>query len=403
MTASGSPDRDTRAPFPIAHIHWAMPPIVGGVETHLAEFTRQLVQRGHPVTVFTGTPRATPIPGVDIVQHELLNLRTYSRVASEDRLKAWVDELAGLFEAEFAQRGIQVVHGHNLHYFSPVPALALNRIATSHNVTLHNTYHSVWPDGHGIAQLCKGWAGHHAWSHHVVEYCSRELGVRPTLGYPGIRLDDYARATARRVRSGAFDHHILHPARLVPEKGADLSIRMIDRLRTEGIHASLVLTDGEMVDWTGHAIGYRDSIETLITRLNLADRVQIRSARFDEMPALYADADVVVYPSSYPEPLGLVPLESMAAARPIIVTRTGGLPETVTDAQTGYIIEPGDINALVDRVRKLLLDPVLAQTLGAAGQKRAHERFNLNTYVDWMLDGYQTDTQNGTHRGRGDG
>jgi glycosyltransferase involved in cell wall biosynthesis len=373
----------------MAHIHWAMPPIVGGVETHLAEFTEQLARRGHPTTVFTGTPGATPIPGVDIVQHELLNLDTYTRPASPEQQADRVDELAGFFQEEIVRRGIALVHGHNLHYFSAVPALALNRVAASLGVPLHNTYHSVWPNGLDIARECETWAGHHVWSRYVGDFCSGRLGITPTQHYPGIRLDSYARGDVQRTGGGA--HRILHPARLVPEKGADLSIHMIKRLRAEGIDASLVLTDGEIVDWTGVAVEYRKSIEHLIASLDLGSHVEIRSVRFDEMPGLYASADVIVYPSSYPEPLGLVPLEAMAAGRPIIVTRTGGLPETVIDHDTGYIIERGDLDALVERVRRLILDPRMADRFGAAGRARAKAQFNLEAYADWMLAQYRAD------------
>jgi glycosyltransferase involved in cell wall biosynthesis len=389
VAAVGGFIRDAPTPFPIAHIHWAMPPVVGGVETHLTEFTEQLARRGHPTTVFTGTPDATPIPGVEIVQHELLNLDTYTSPASPEQQAEWVDKLAGFFQDEILQRGIALVHGHNLHYFSAVPALALNRVAASLGVPLHNTYHSVWPDGLEIAGECKTWSGHHVWSQYVGDFCSRQLGITPTQHYPGIRLDVYARGSAQRTDSSA--HRILHPARLVPEKGAELSIHMIKRLRAEGIDASLVLTDGEIVDWTGVAADYRRSIEQLIASLDLGRHVEICSVRFDEMPGLYASADVIVYPSSYPEPLGLVPLEAMAAGRPIIVTRIGGLPETIIDYDTGYIIEPGDLDALVERVRGLILDPGLARRFGAAGRVRAKTQFDLEDYVDWMLAEYRAD------------
>jgi glycosyltransferase involved in cell wall biosynthesis len=383
-------------PLSIAHVHWAMPPVVGGVESHLADISSLLAGRGHRVTVFTGTRDATRIPGVAIVPHELLDLQNYAGQVPPARQAAMVRELAGFFSAQLRHRAVDVAHGHNLHYFSPVPALALGRSAGLLGITLHHTYHSVWNDesANETARACAGWHRHHVWSHHVADHCRRRLRIDPVQRYPGVRIEHFAGIPAPYSDRRPF--RILHPARLVPEKGAHLSILMLDRLRSEGVHANLVLTGGEIVDWTNESARYRKSIEQMIDRLALADRVEIKSVRFDEMPRLYAEADIVVYPSSYPEPLGLVPLEAMAAARPIIVTNTGGLPETVTD-KTGYIIEPDDLDALVDRVMLLVRDPGQARVLGEAGRLRAREMFDLDLYVRWMVRSYRDDMPRSSH------
>jgi glycogen synthase len=67
----------------------------------------------------------------------------------------------------------------------------------------------------------------------------------------------------------------------------------------------------------------------LIDALGLHDRVDLRPAAYADMPSLYAESDVVVYPTVGEEPYGLVPLEAMSCGSPVVVARSGGLSETV--------------------------------------------------------------------------
>jgi glycosyltransferase involved in cell wall biosynthesis len=70
-------------------------------------------------------------------------------------------------------------------------------------------------------------------------------------------------------------------------------------------------------------------------------------------------------------------LEWMAAARPLVATRVGGLPDIVEDGVTGLLVPPGDAGALADAVKALLDDPARAEAMGAAGRARWEERFSL--------------------------
>jgi glycosyltransferase involved in cell wall biosynthesis len=130
-------------------------------------------------------------------------------------------------------------------------------------------------------------------------------------------------------------------------------------------------------------------VEETIARNGLARYVEFRSASFDEMPELYASATVVIYPSTYPEPLGLAPLEAAAAGRPAVVTRAGGLPETVRNRRTGYIVPPDDLDALTKRVRALLTHPRRVRRMGKAGRALVHRRFALEGYADRMIGLYR--------------
>jgi len=118
--------------------------------------------------------------------------------------------------------------------------------------------------------------------------------------------------------------------------------------------------------------------------LGLNRWVEFRPASFDDMPALYESADVVVYPTVEEEPYGLVPLEAMSSRRPIVASRCGGIPETVVDDCTGFLVEPNDLEALTDRVALLISDQALSRRMGAEGRCRVVRSFNVRRYVTWL-------------------
>jgi len=80
---------------------------------------------------------------------------------------------------------------------------------------------------------------------------------------------------------------------------------------------------------------------------------------YADMPRALGSARVVVVPTMWPEPFGLVALEAMACGVPVVAHRIGGLAGLVKDGVTGFLVEPGDVDGLADRVGMLLNDPAL--------------------------------------------
>ncbi len=346
--------------FPVAHVHWTLPPVAGGVETHLAEFARLLAARGHPVTIFTGKGGLEDIPGVRTVHTDYLDLDRYTTSPPKDVLKEFADGFAAKLRAELERLGTMVVHGHNLHHFTPVPAMALVPCRTR------------WASG------CIT----------PITACSA-LNLSTTHTQPGVPHDRYD--AVGPPRADRRTQVILLPARLVREKGADLAVEMLHVLRGEGLAARLILTTPDQtVDWEKTSAEFREEIDELVADRGLRDHVEFRGVRFEQMPRLYAESDIVIYPSVYPEPLGIAPLEAAAAGRPVIVTDTGGLRETVKHEVTGYVIPPGDREALTDRVRTLLIDRDLAHGMGEAGKQFVRESFALEHYVGRMIELYRS-------------
>jgi glycosyltransferase involved in cell wall biosynthesis len=104
----------------------------------------------------------------------------------------------------------------------------------------------------------------------------------------------------------------------------------------------------------------------------------------DSMAALYRRATAFVMPSLY-EPLGVAVLEAMAAGLPCIASTGGALPELIEEGVTGYLVPPGDEDALLARMRELALSPERCRALGDAGAARYRERFTWDVVAERMI------------------
>ena len=102
----------------------------------------------------------------------------------------------------------------------------------------------------------------------------------------------------------------------------------------------------------------------------------------DRLPELYARADICVVPSIWPEPFGITALEAMAAGRPVVASRTGGLAQSVVHGETGLHFENGDILGLAGALERLLDDPELRRRMGQAGRSRAEKVFHWDRLME---------------------
>lgn len=386
----------------IALVHWAFPPSVGGVETHLWEYSRALARRKHRVTIFTGTPDSRPpCAGVEVFHHPLLDL-SVARVDSDASVRLLSEWFAGHLTA--GGQTTRLVHGHNLHHFSNVPALALDSLRGRLGLVLQHTYHSIWrgTDDEKLARECAVWDAHHAVSDFLVHECSEVLkGLRKkpvTRTYLGI--DTSAYLDVEPLEQNDNRPVVLLPARLIPNKGAVVAVEMLAELIERGkklanaTRPRLVLTNPrDTVDFHDEAWGFKEELLDLMKRRNLeSGDVEFRAACIDDMRSLYEEATVVIYPSRFDEPMGLAPLEAMCAARPVVATGVGGLGEggsTLVEPLKGDD-EPALAQRFADEVWRLLMDPAEARAAGLRAREHVLRHFDLEeVYVDQMLTEYQ--------------
>jgi glycosyltransferase involved in cell wall biosynthesis len=103
---------------------------------------------------------------------------------------------------------------------------------------------------------------------------------------------------------------------------------------------------------------------------------------------LYAAADVVCQVSRWEEAFGWVIAEAMAAARPLVATRVGGIPELVTDGESGFLVAPRAPAQIAARLVQLLEDSDLRARMGAAGRAAAERKFDLAANLDTLMRAY---------------
>ena len=102
----------------------------------------------------------------------------------------------------------------------------------------------------------------------------------------------------------------------------------------------------------------------------------------DDLPRHISSCDILVIPTLAQEALGRTAVEAMAAGKPVVASRLGGLPATVADGATGLLFEPGDPADLARKLATLLDDPELRRRLGEAGLKRFEEHYAWEMIVE---------------------
>lgn len=128
----------------------------------------------------------------------------------------------------------------------------------------------------------------------------------------------------------------------------------------------------------------RDRLRSIADALGVADRMSFGSLDGSELGAAYRALDCVVFPSEWPEPFGLVPLEAMECGTPVVGTGVGGSADITIDGVNAVLFRPGDASGLAEAVARLADDPVLRRRLVEAG------RCTAETYdVDRMADAYE--------------
>ena len=160
-------------------------------------------------------------------------------------------------------------------------------------------------------------------------------------------------------------------ATLRPEKALDVLIRAAERLRSEFPDLRVLIAGGE----TRQSPDEPQKLERLILELDVAETVTMVGARSD-IPEFLAALDVAVLCSSH-EASPLSVMEYMEAAKPVVATAVGGVPDLVDEGIAGLLVKPGDSNALAMAIAELLNDPKRASAMGEAGRERRRREFSL--------------------------
>lgn len=356
----------------------------GGVERGTVEIAGAVVEAGGRALVASaGGPLVHDLARVGAEHVEL-------PLDSKNPITLWrnVERLAQVIRDE----KVDIVHAR-----SRAPAwsarAAAKRTGAHFVTTFHGTYgagnhlkrvyNSIMTRGERVIAISQFIAGH----------------IRQLYGVPsnkirvihrGVDLDrfDPAKVTAQRVVNLATDWMlpdgmpvIMLPGRLTRWKGQPVVIDALGKLNRRDIRCLLVGGDQGRED-------YRAELEAMIAARDLNEVVRLVD-HCDDMPAAYMLTDVVISASTDPEAFGRVIAEAQALGRPVIATDHGGAKETVIPGETGWLVPPGDADALAKAIEKVLsLDSAQRSTLAGKAIANVRDNFSKAAMCAKTLDVY---------------
>ena len=165
-------------------------------------------------------------------------------------------------------------------------------------------------------------------------------------------------------------------SQLVEHKGAVDFVRAAHRAAADNPELGFLIA--------GHGpVGFRGRLHREIAAGSAAARIRLVPPQ-DKIWELLAAVDAVTLTTLWPDPLPRVVMEAMSYGLPVVSYNGGGVPEMVTDGETGLLVEPGDVDGLARGMSKLAADKSLRQRCGDAGRRRARRLFSVERHVDRM-------------------
>lgn len=380
-------------PIRVLHVYKDYyPPVLGGIEKHLNTLARQQVEQGLDVTVLVTNPSPFPRSLCTRVSWEyktpscpgfhLIRAGRLFTVASTP-----ISPAQALWQARLPA---DVVH---LHFPYP-PGEVANFLLGRGRVTVI-TYHSdvirqrlilalyrpllrrVLARADAIIATSPDYVRTSPFLAPITERVHViPLGIDLT---PFLQVDEEQARRLRKERLRGEDAFVLlFVGRLRYYKGVDVLLRAVARV--SGVTLWVVGTGPMEREW-----------RSLAQALGLGARVHfLGDIPEGDLPLYYAAADAFVLPSvSRAEALGLALIEAMAAGRPVVSTTLGtGTSFVNVHGETGWVVPPGDVDALAEAIRTLRSTPEMCARMGAAARERALKEFRADVMAERILDLY---------------
>jgi glycogen(starch) synthase len=206
------------------------------------------------------------------------------------------------------------------------------------------------------------------------DYLRRRAAADSTIGFTSSEVValgvDTADFPVRSPEDRSWHGRLLCVGRIEPRKGFDVVIRALADLPDVTLRLVGPSDGGHLAD-----------LEALAHELGVENRLSSRPAvPRDQMAGVYAGADALVFPSRWEEPFGLVPLEAMTQATPVIATRRGGSAEFLVDGVNCLEMTNDDPASVVAAVCRLAGDPTLRKQLVCGGSETA-ARYDVGQFA----------------------
>ncbi len=361
-------------------------PHLGGVESHVLELSKHLIDLGHEVFVVTtkleGTKSEDTVEGVPVKRVEPLTIFLSTPI------------VPGIREA-LSEEDYDILHSH-----SPPPLMSFLGVRTSKKkgVPFVLTYHCDLEIPHKFGPL-------------IVNLYQRTFGtytvskadkiITTTTSYGATSKAVWFREA--EIIPNAVDEKRFHPSndgsqvreklgledekvityvgRIVYHKGLEYFVRAANYLKEENVKFLLVGTGD-----------FRSELEDIIEREGVEDKVMFAGRVPNEvLPNYYAATDIFVLPSvSRLEAFGIVALEAMASCVPVIVSDIPGVRDVIVEGKHGLLTEPMNSEDLAGKIRTLLENPDIAEKMGENGRKWVEEKFTWSKVAKEIEEVYES-------------
>lgn len=369
------------------------PPVLGGIEKHLHTLAHLQTTQGLDVTVLVTNPDRFPRGLRTRISREI--------VPGQERASVRIIRAGRLFTAAStpispAQAWNQLCLRANIvHLHFPYPPGEVVNYLARHDCPTVITYHSDVIRQRVILRLYRpllrrvlraadaiiASSPHYVRSSPFLSTLRDRVHVIPL----GIDLTPFLGVNSRRAAEkrhsllrGESHNVILFVGRLRYYKGVDVLVRALQRV--PGTVLWIVGTGPMEEAW-----------RRLVAALGLTSRVYfLGDVPEAELPLYYAAADLFVLPSvSRAEALGLALVEAMASGLPVISTELGtGTSFVNVEGETGFVVPPGDAEALAVAIQTLLTNKEMRQQMGEAARQRAMREFNAQVMAERILNLY---------------
>jgi len=345
---------------------------IGGITTYTVSLAKALKEKGNDVIVASGGGILVGELTAGGVSHVKLDMRTKSEL-SPKVIRA-VFELRKLVK----KMDIEVIHAQTR--VTQVAGFFVSKLCGVKFVT---TCHGFFRGNVGRSLLPAWGSRVIAISEAVKEHLMKDFRVpekKIALIHNGINPKRFLKEFSQEEKDALKDkfgirrdHSVIGTiARFTPDKGHDVLLYALFEILKQKPNVQLVFAgDGKE----------RSKVVDLVQHLDLSDNVIFVKSQINTLNILSV-MDVFMFTPKRKEGLGLVLLEALAAAKPVVATNVGGVPSVIRDGVNGFLVKPSRPDLLVEPTIRLLKDKALYHRMSHAGREIVIQRFSVNGMAD---------------------
>lgn len=377
--------------------------VVGGLELHVQELTKGLVERGHKVTIIT-----TKHPkGVKKEKEENLKIFYVGDKPLKFTKKFYI-ESSKLFNKLDKQENFNIIHSQSS---SGSGFVKYSKSKKPFLITMHGTFrnevrsminernmkilymipymYSMYflfhnpMDRFSFKRAKKIIAG----SKELKKDLIKEYGIpekKIVIVHDGIDVNKFKPFDANKFRKklgiSKRERVIVSSGRIGKQKGYHLIIEILPELLKHFDTKLIIVGTGD----------YIENLKKLANKTGVSDKVIFVGKATDEnMVKYYNLADIFVFPTLRIEAFGIVVAEAMACGKPVITTRIGGIPTVVDDNENGFLIQMGNKEELKNKILMLLRDDIMAKRIGKAAREKVVKNFSMEKMTEDTIKFYE--------------